>query len=139
VADTKVANRQKRVESLLLSQRLFWGRRLCGAKSKELGPTALKQLLIFTRHYSRRLFPKILECRSQKTFNPSRLSFYSYFWDTTLANMFQKTTPSNLILIYPMKLSPGLSRNGLRVNRYHNFGMQNWEQTLKRLFFGLFE
>jgi hypothetical protein len=68
------------IESLLLSQRLFWGRRLCGAKSKELGPTALKQLLFFfTRHFSWRLFPKILECRSQKTFNPSRLSFYSYF------------------------------------------------------------
>jgi hypothetical protein len=33
----------------LLSQRLFWGRQLCGAKSKELGPTVLKQLLIFIR------------------------------------------------------------------------------------------
>jgi hypothetical protein len=89
----------------LLSQRLFWGPRLCGAKSKELGPTALKQLLIFirlwrilratpqtafdfhppladfTRHFSWRLFPKILECRSQKTFNPFRLSSYSFFWD----------------------------------------------------------
>jgi hypothetical protein len=31
----------------LLSQRLFWGRPLGGAKSKELGPMALKQLLIF--------------------------------------------------------------------------------------------
>jgi hypothetical protein len=30
----------------LLSQRLFWGRQLCGAKSKELGPT---ELLIFIR------------------------------------------------------------------------------------------
>jgi hypothetical protein len=37
------------------------------------------------RHFSRRLFPKILEFRSQKTFNPSRLSFYSYSWDMTLS------------------------------------------------------
>jgi hypothetical protein len=33
----------------LLSQRLFWERQLCGTKSKELGPMALKQLLIFIR------------------------------------------------------------------------------------------
>jgi hypothetical protein len=38
----------------------------------------------FTRHFSWRLFPKILECRSQKTFNPSRLSLYIYLWYTTL-------------------------------------------------------
>jgi hypothetical protein len=37
------------LKSLLLSQRLFWGHQLRGAKSKELGPTALKQLLIFIR------------------------------------------------------------------------------------------
>jgi hypothetical protein len=72
----------------LLSQRLFWERRLCGAKSKELGPTALKQLLIFIRLWrilratsAGVYFPNF---RSQKTFNPSHLSFYSYFWDTTL-------------------------------------------------------
>jgi hypothetical protein len=37
------------VENFLLAQRLFWGRPLCGTKSKELGPAALKQLLIFIR------------------------------------------------------------------------------------------
>jgi hypothetical protein len=57
------------IEIFLLAQRLFWGRLLCGAKSKELGPAALKQLLIFHAPQSRRLFPKIVEYRSQKPFN----------------------------------------------------------------------
>jgi hypothetical protein len=47
VSQNKVLRVCAWIESLLLSQRLFWGRPLCGAKSKELGPTALKQLLIF--------------------------------------------------------------------------------------------
>jgi hypothetical protein len=83
----------ERVESLLLSQRLFWGCPLCGAKSKELGPAALRQLLIFirhrsladfTRHCSVRLFPQNTRISFAKTFQPPSLGFYSFFWDMIL-------------------------------------------------------
>jgi hypothetical protein len=78
----------------MLAQRLFWGRLLCGAKSKELdlgSPAAnLGTQTAFDFHpppadlirqrsladFSRRLFPKILECHSQKPFN--RISFEGY-------------------------------------------------------------
>jgi hypothetical protein len=46
-----------------------------------------------TPRQSRRLFPKILECRSQKPFNC--LSFDSYSWDTTLEAISKMHLASN--------------------------------------------
>jgi hypothetical protein len=75
----------KGVESLLLSQRLFWGRPLCGAKSKELGPAALRQLLIFYAPPQHTSISQNTRISFAKTFQPPSLDFYSFLWDTRLA------------------------------------------------------
>jgi hypothetical protein len=66
----------------LLAQQLFWGRPLCGAKSKELGPTALKQLLIFYAPPQLASISQNSRISLAKTFHPCQLNFYSFLWNT---------------------------------------------------------
>jgi hypothetical protein len=65
------------VENFLLAQRLFWERLLCGAKSKELGPAALKQLLILHAPLQLASISQNTRISLTKTFQPLSLSFYS--------------------------------------------------------------